>query len=96
MEEEYELEAVLFGVRVLWNSLPTNMYKQFLAQKDGKLQVRHGRYWEFPMAITAKANTTIITIIATMKFSRMEPPIIYNTLSIHGYLVTSICMWSHL
>jgi len=43
------------------------------------------------MAITAKANTTIITIIATMKFSRMEPPIIYNTLSIHGYLVPSIC-----
>jgi len=39
------------------------------------------------MVIIAKTNTTIITIIAVMKFSRMEPLNIQNTLSIQGYLV---------
>jgi len=50
------------------------------------VQLTVGQYREFPIPIIAKANTTII---ATMKFSRIEPLNTYNTLSIQGYLVPS-------
>ena len=45
------------------------------------------------MEIIAKANTMIITIIAVMGFSRMEPPSVHNTLPIQGYLAPSICTY---